>query len=127
MTKYQEYFKKMLDENQELFASFREIHDEYMRNSSVQEEYNQAGKPVLEIIKEYEDRLCSRSESGYAAFSGNLADKFWAEVRREFPMVDRIGIIITKVQPSEQVEDQSQESFVLEKIELFDIQKINLN
>ena len=98
MTKYKEYYLKMLEDNKELFDEFKKVHDKYQKNDSIQEEYNQAGKPVIEIIREYEDRLCNRSEgSGYGSYAGNLADKFWSEIRGEFPLIDRVGIIIKKV------------------------------
>lgn len=119
MTKYQEIYKKMLADNKELFDEFRIIHDAYNLDSSHQDEYNQKGKPVIELIREYEDRLCGRSEgSGYAAYSGNLAEKFWTEIRRDFPMIDRVGVVIRKANP--------QPDFDLKKIEMFEINKIKL-
>jgi len=95
MTKYQEYFKKMLEENKSVFEKFTKAHQSYTKSKLSQEEYNKAGKPIIEIIREYEDRLCNHSEgSGYGAYSGNLADKFWGEVRKEFPQIDRVGIVV---------------------------------
>ena len=116
MTKYREYFLKMIEENQEVFDDFKKIHDKYEKDtSSHQTEYNTAGKPIIEIVREYEDRLCSRSEgSGYGSFTGNLAEKFWTEVRREYPMIDRIGIIVKKAPVQKSEEDP------------FEIKKINL-
>ncbi len=88
----------MLDENQTLFADFKEIHDRYSLNGEKwQERFNQKGKEVLKIIHEYENRLCHHSEGGqYAKFAGNLAEKFQALVRTAFPMIDHIGIISKK-------------------------------
>lgn len=125
MTKYQEYFQKMLEENAEAFESFREVHERYNKDSSIQEEYNATGKPIIEIIREYEDRLCRQSEgSGYATYTGNLAEKFWSEIRREFPLIDRVGIIIKKVavEPSNQEND-----FEIKKISMFELNKISLS
>lgn len=113
MTKYQEYYQKMLSENEEVFGKFREAHGAYSKDPSLQEEYNAAGKPVLNLIREYEDRLCRQTEGGgYGAYSGNLAEKFWSEVRRDFPLIDRVGVIIR--------------DFTIKKIEPFNLKKINL-
>jgi len=101
MTKYQEYYKRMLEEHDETFNIFREAHNNYQSGKLSQEEYNEAGKPIVSIIREYEDRLCNHSEgSGYASYSGNLAEKFWGEVRKDFPLIDRVGVIIKKVAAS---------------------------
>lgn len=123
MTKYKEYFQKMLGENTELFENYRQLHEKYKLNEVTQEEYNDSGKPILSLIREYEDRLCRQTESGgYSAYSGNLAEKFWEEIRREFPLVDRIGIIVKKVNV-----DLANEEFEIQKIETFALKKITLS
>lgn len=116
MTKYKETVKQMLDQNKEIFAEFRKLHDEYALNSDeLQEKYNTEGKKIMEIVRLYEDRLCGHAEgSGYAAYSGNLAEKFQQEVRKVFPKIDWIGIKVTKT-PSSPASRQG-----------FDIKKINL-
>jgi len=99
----------MLSENKESFEHFRKVHDKYGLNQDLnQKEYNLEGKKIMAIIKDYEARLCSRSEgNGYASFTGKLAEKFWEEVRHEFNLIDYIGII-SKKEPD----------FVLRKIKL---------
>lgn len=86
----------MLDQNKELFDSFRKIHDQYALDpESWQEKFNEEGQKVLDVIRKYENRLCSRSEgSGFAKFTGNLSEKFQAEVRILFPKIDYIGLKI---------------------------------
>ncbi len=98
MTKYREYFKKMLDENEELFAEFKEKHANYALDmNNLQEEFNEVGKRVFKVIREYENRLCNRSESnGYGSYTGGLAQKFMDEIRGLFPHIDRVGIIVKK-------------------------------
>lgn len=99
MTKYQEYYKRMCEEHAETFQKFREVHTNYQNGHISQEEYNNEGKPIISLIREYEDRLCNHSEgSGYASYSGNLAEKFWGEIRKDFPLIDRVGVIIKKVE-----------------------------
>lgn len=109
MTKYQEYFKKMVDENKVAFADFQRLHDEYSLNQdTMQEEFNTKGKAILNIIREYENRLCKNSEKTYSMFTGKLAEKFWEVIRKHYPMIDYIGII-SKPKPA------------------FSLRKINLN
>ena len=108
MTKYKQYFDKMISENKEAFAEFRLLHDKYaLDEDGLQDEFNKEGKKVLNIIREYENKLCKNSEKTYSMFTGNLAEKFWVEIRKAFPMIDHIGII-TKTVPS----------FTLKKIKL---------
>ena len=91
----------MLQDNKELFEEFRVIHDSYALNETAhQENFNEIGKKVMVKVREYEDRLCGRSEgSGYGVYSGNLAEKFQQEVRKLFPKIDWVGIKVTKAAP----------------------------
>ena len=97
MTKYQEYYQRMIDNNQKLFNSFRELHDNYALNpGDLQEKFNQEGERILKIIREWEQKLCLQSEKGgYGTFTSNLAEKFQAEVRRHFPEITKIGLLRT--------------------------------
>jgi hypothetical protein len=99
VTKYKETVQKMVSENSVLFTNFKNIHDRYglHLDTNLQEEFNTIGKEVMKVIREYENKLCGRSESnGYASYSGNLAQKFMDEIRKLFPHIDRVGIIVTK-------------------------------
>ena len=88
----------MLEDNEDIFNSFKKLHENYILNpQSQQKEFNTQGEKVLEIIREYENRLCTDTERGvYSKYSAKLAEKFQSEVRAPFPMVDRIGLIIEK-------------------------------
>ncbi len=94
MTKYQKYFQEMLNKYPRQFKQFKEIHDKYMIDPKTwADQFNTEGEIILEIIREWEKKLCSHSEKGkYGIFSSNLADKFWSEIRRNFPKIDFIGI-----------------------------------
>jgi len=94
MTKYKQTFDQMLKTHRELFIKFKITHDMYAVDpKSWKEQFNEEGQKVLEIIREYEDKLCGYSEQGqYSKFSANLADKFWAEVRKNYPRIDFVGI-----------------------------------
>ncbi len=85
----------MLEQNTELFANFKVIHDKYATDAvKYQKELNDIGRDVQDVIRDWEGRLCGHSEnSGYGKFSTSLSDKFWDEVRKSFPKVDHIGLL----------------------------------
>lgn len=94
MTKYQQIFLQMISEHESEFAKFKEIHDLYAKNQSkYHEEYDRLGKPIVEIIREYESKLCGKMESGgKAVFSSNLSEKFWNGIRQLYPYIDFVGV-----------------------------------
>ena len=94
MTKYQKYFQEMLEENSELFAEFKLLHDKYAINpEEFQSELNNKGEKILEIIRTYEKNLCLKSTSSqYGKFASNLSEKFWDAVRGHFSKIDFIGV-----------------------------------
>jgi len=98
MVKYKQYVQKMLDENKKVFDAFQKLHNRYELNpDELQDKFNEKGEKILEIVREYESRLCRNTERGmYNKFSTGLAEKFQKEVKRHFPMIDHIGLIVTK-------------------------------
>lgn len=94
MSKNEQYYQKMIDENLEIFGQFQDIHDKYALNPQMwQIKYNEVGTLVVTIIREWERRLCSHSERGvYGKFSAGLSEKFWSLVRKDFPKIDCVGI-----------------------------------
>ena len=59
MPKYKDYVNKMIRENQVLFDAFGDLHDQYqLDQNNLQERFNSEGKKVLEVIIEYENKLC---------------------------------------------------------------------
>ena len=114
MTKYKEYYDMMVAQNKELFDEFKNIHDRYgMERDSLQEEFNRVGAKVQNVIRQWEDKLCGHSEgSGYASFTGGLAQKFQDEIRIHFPFIDSVGIIV--------------ETVTVQQVPVFNLKKINL-
>lgn len=95
MSKYKKYFQEMVEAHPDLFAEFKTVHDNYVQDKATwKAEFNTQGEKVVEIIHEWEQRLCNKSEGGkYGKFSANLADKFWQEVRVEYPKIDFVGVM----------------------------------
>lgn len=94
MSKHQQYYQQMIDENSKEFKQFMDLHDKYVRDPKThQSEYNSVGEKIVSIIRDWERRLCSQSERGqYGKFSAVLADKFWALVRADFSKIDFVGV-----------------------------------
>lgn len=92
-TKYQQFFDLMISQNKELFDSFKEVHEHYLQDPQKwQQQFNEIGRDVQDIIRRYENMLCSKTEgSGYGKYSTNLSEKFQAEVKKAFPKIDFIG------------------------------------
>lgn len=97
MNEYRKMFTLMAEENKELFANFKEIHDEYALNPAEwQKLFNQYGGEVADVIREYERRLCANMATGkYGRFSANLSEKFWGEVKKMFPKIDFVGVTLS--------------------------------
>ena len=96
--KFREYFNKMFEENKELFMQFKIIHDDYVKDRDAhRDEFNKEGKKVMKVIEEWESKLCGHMEKGNnSSFSGKLADKFWAEIRKYYPFIDFVGVKVKK-------------------------------
>jgi K+/H+ antiporter YhaU regulatory subunit KhtT len=96
--KYQQYFEQMIKENQDLFKQFKLIHDQYAQDPyQYQEELNQKGQPVVDIIRDWERRLCAAmGRTRYSRYSEQLSEKFWNLVREEFDQIDMVGVKIEK-------------------------------
>lgn len=97
-SKYKDYFNRMIEANKEVFEAFRKVHDKYsLDEDTYHEEFNKEGEKLLPIIKDWENKLCMQSEkAGYGGYTGGLAEKFQAEVKKEFPLIDHIGLIVEK-------------------------------
>lgn len=115
MAKFQDYFQRMLEENEKLFREFKEVHDKYAQSKPTwQGEFNRVGGMVLEVIREWEGRLCGRQERGEnAVFSGKLADKFQGLVKEYYPLIDFVGVEVVREAEEEasQVSEEGEDEF----------------
>ena len=96
MPKYKEYVQRMLEAEAELFEKFAKLEVKYSQDEDAhQEEFNKLGEKVILVAKEWENKLCRQSEkAGYSSYTTGLAEKFQAEVKKHFPLIDHVGIII---------------------------------
>lgn len=87
-------YQEMLTQNKELFESFKKVHYSYAQDSKTwRPQFNEEGNKVMIIIRRYESRLCGKSEgSGFGKFTGSLAEKFRIEIRKDFPLIDEVGL-----------------------------------
>lgn len=98
MTKYKEYYDRMVNENKEIFEKFKVLHSNYdLDDEKYQNEFNTEGQKILDIAHVWENRLCKSSEgAGFGTFTVKLAEKFQEELRANFPLIDHVGIISTR-------------------------------
>lgn len=91
--KYKEYYEMMTKQHSELLEKFKEIHDQYVEQPEKwRDEFNTVGAEVVEIMRDFELRLCSNSQGGqYSKYASNLADKFWDHIRKTYSKIDFVG------------------------------------
>lgn len=79
-------FKKQYDE---LIENNKELFDKLKSAPKDTEEFNELQRRVLRIVRRAEDALCSKTENThFSNFSTGLADKFWEEIRANYPEID---------------------------------------
>ncbi len=85
----------MLDLNKKLFDDFRALHDKYAFNEGKwQDEFNREGEKILTVVREWENKLCRQSEkAGYGNYTNSLSEKFRAEVKKQFSLIDNVGLL----------------------------------
>ena len=95
--KYKQYYQNMIAQNEEAFHSFKLVHDGYVSGKVEQETYNQKGMKVVDLIRDWDRRLCSAMGKGaFSTYSQKLSEKFWDEVRKDYSHIDKVGVIIKK-------------------------------
>jgi hypothetical protein len=93
--KYKHFYNLMLEHNKELFVKFTEVHKGFTTDPKKWEkQFHEVGRDIQDVMRDWERRLCSGTEKGtYAQYSSKLAEKFWAEIKKEFPLIDQVGLI----------------------------------
>lgn len=86
----------MVEQNQALFDEFGAIHDRYQAEPvRYQAIFNNLGRQVTDVARDWDRRLCSAMGRGkFSQYSQTLSEKFWGEIRKLFPAIDRVGVKI---------------------------------
>lgn len=102
MARFHQAYNQMCQDHKALLHKFELIHNQYsLEPQKYQDQFNQTGQRVVDIITEYENKLCAHTEKGqYAKYSHTLADKFHDLVRERFPKIDDVGIEVEYVNPT---------------------------
>ncbi len=92
--KYRQLFLEMMEQHRDLMLDFKDIHDKFLQNEEeYKNEFNEKGKKVVDIIREYEMKLTAHQNSGqFSKYSSGLADKFWDQIRAFLPRIDFVGV-----------------------------------
>lgn len=92
--KYQKYFQLMVEKNKKLFDDFQVVHNGFALNPEKWEDrFHTNGREVLDVIRDWERRLCSGMERGNnAVYSNKLAEKFWGLVKEKLPLIEKVGL-----------------------------------
>jgi hypothetical protein len=95
--KYLEIFNEMVTKYEKEFDDFQILHDKYEKDPKKwQGDFNREGAKIMEIVREYENRLCGHMENTQnATYSASLAEKFRNEIKRYLPKLDMIGVTIS--------------------------------
>ena len=93
VVKYKEYIEKMLIEHAVEFDRFKNIHNLFTKDRITHRIlFNEEGAVIVDIVRDYEKRLCGGVERGNKAqYSSRLAEKFWTVIRTMFPLIDFVG------------------------------------
>ena len=94
MTKYRQYYLQMTEENAALFDQFQPIHDGYKQDRRAwSSQFHEVGGQVVEIMRDWEQRLCGSMERGKnAQYSARVAERFWAEIKKRFSHIELVGV-----------------------------------
>lgn len=92
--KYKHFYQLMSEQNAQLLQKFLTIHNGFATEPAKwEQQFHDVGRDVLDVIRDWERRLCSGTEkSNYALYSSKLAEKFWDEVKKDFPLIDQVGL-----------------------------------
>lgn len=88
----------MITQNKKMFDDFKKVHDAFALDATKhQKTFHQEGRDVLDMIRFWERKLCSGMEKGTnSQYSSKLAEKFWGEVRKNYELIDQVGVEVTK-------------------------------
>lgn len=92
--KYKDIFNQMMTKHAQEFAAFKPVHDQFLKDRKKHRpQFDKLGLPLVEVVRNYESQLCGAMERGNnAIYSAKLSEKFWAEVKKNFPYIELVGV-----------------------------------
>lgn len=98
-TKYQQYYELLVQNNRTLLAQFKPVHDRLAAgDNSATNDFHRLGRDVLDAIRSYERRLCSGMErTNNSVYSNQVAEKYWQLIRKDYPLIDQVGVTTRQV------------------------------
>lgn len=93
-TKFQEFYKLMYAENQELFDYFKALCESFEKDRELyQERFHEEGKKVMRIMQDWDRKLCKKMDkTGRGNYSTAVSEKFWEVIRKDFPLINQVGV-----------------------------------
>lgn len=99
--KYQQFYNLMMEQQGELFAAFKPVHDTFAAdrtNQEAAEAFHTQGQKVVDIVRDWDRRLCAGMGRGaFSQYTQKLSETFWDRVRKDFPLIDLVGVRSKKV------------------------------
>ena len=97
--KFKAYFNEMFEAHRKEFMEFMVLNQCYRDDKrEFKSRFDEEGKKVQAIVKEWEDKLCGTMERGKnSTYSAKLGEKFQSEVVKYFPAYNEIGVKISFV------------------------------
>ena len=94
MTKFKQTYQDMIEAHRLEFVEFKSVHDRFVKDRREwSKQFHSLGAPILEIMREYEQKLCASMERGrYAQYSNKVSEKFWDEVKKNFSHIELVGV-----------------------------------
>jgi hypothetical protein len=88
--KYKKQYQLMLENNKEVLDELKFAFNAYQINPvSNKDRFREVQMRALRTVRKNENALCAKTENTqYSGYSTNLAEKFWEEVRRDYPEID---------------------------------------
>ena len=97
--KFLQFYELLWENNQDILEEFKIIHDAFAAgDTSKEEEFHTVGIRALDKIRDWDRRLCAGMSRGqFSQYSVKLSEKFWDRVRKDFSLIDEVGVRTKKV------------------------------
>lgn len=99
--KYAQFYKLMMEQQGPLFVAFKPIHDAFAAdraNAEAAEAFHTQGQKVVDVIRDWDRRLCAGMGRGtFSQYTQKLSETFWDRVRKDYPLIDLVGVRVKKV------------------------------